>query len=152
LFPSHDQAELIESNKSELLQELEARHEAMEFPFGYHQEAHKYGMNHEVKFTWHYRGMLNKLSLRKMLKAHPDFNDYYITLNELDVVLKKLSTKWENGEWTRQINLDNGKRIRVYCTHPLEFNGRYITEMTEGELGKLYENEDPNINLDKMPF
>jgi len=24
--------------------------------------------------------------------------------------------------------------------------------MTEGELGKLYENEDPNINLDKMPF
>ena len=57
----------------------------MEFPFGYHQEAHTYGMNHEVKFTWHYRGMLNKLSLRKMLKAHPDFNDYYITLNELDV-------------------------------------------------------------------
>ena len=28
-----------------------------------------------------------------------------------------------------------GNRIRVYCTHPLEFNGRYITEMTEGELG-----------------
>ena len=24
-----------------------------------------------------------------MLKNHPDFNDYYITLNELDVVLKK---------------------------------------------------------------
>ena len=147
-----DKAELIESNKSELLQELEARHEAMEFPFGYHQEAHTYGMNQEIKFTWHYRGMINKLELRKMLKNHPDFKGYYITLNELDVILKKISTKWPNGEWTKQIVLDNHKRIRVYCTHPLEFNGRYITEMTEGELGKLYENEDPNINLDKMPF
>jgi hypothetical protein len=147
-----DKAELIESNKSELLQELEARHEAMEFPFGYHQEAHTYGMNQEIKFTWHYRGMINKLELRKMLKNHPDFKDYYITLNELDVILKKISTKWPNGEWTKQIVLDNHKRIRVYCTHPLEFDGTYITEMTEGQLGSLYENTDPNLNLDKMPF
>ena len=34
-------------------------------------------------------------------------------------------------------------------THPLEFNGKYITEMTEGELGSLYENIDMNINADK---
>ena len=93
-----------------------------------------------------------KLELRKMLKNHPDFKDYYITLNELDVILKKISTKWPNGEWTKQIVLDNHKRIRVYCTHPLEFDGTYITEMTEGQLGSLYENTDPNLNLDKMPF
>ena len=36
----------------------------------------------------------------------------------------------------------DGKKPRVYCTHPFEFNGKYITEMTEGELGKLYENKD----------
>ena len=24
--------------------------------------------------------------------------------------------------------------------------------MTEGQLGSLYENTDPNLNLDKMPF
>ena len=95
---------------------------------------------------------VNKLELRKMLKNHPDFKDYYITLNELDVILKKISTKWPNGEWTKQIVLDNHKRIRVYCTHPLEFDGTYITEMTEGQLGSLYENTDPNLNLDKMPF
>ena len=87
-----------------------------------------------------------------IVKNHPDFKDYYITLNELDVILKKISTKWPNGEWTKQIVLDNHKRIRVYCTHPLEFDGTYITEMTEGQLGSLYENTDPNLNLDKMPF
>ena len=34
----------------------------------------------------------------------------------------------------------------------IEFDGTYITEMTEGQLGSLYENTDPNLNLDKMPF
>ncbi len=96
----------------------EVEPEAMEFPFGYHQEAHTYGMNQEIKFTWHYRGMINKLELRKMLKNHPDFKDYYITLNELDVILKKISTKWPNGEWTKQIVLDNHKRIRVIVLIP----------------------------------
>ena len=146
---TQDKQELIDSNKGDFLQEMEARHEAMEFPFGYHQEATTYGMNREEKFTWHYRGMINKLQLRKMLKLHPDFKDIFFNLTEIDIVLKKISTKWHNGEWTKQIVLKNGKRIRVYCTHPLEFNGKYITEMTEGELGSLYENTDMNINADK---
>ena len=144
-----DKQELIESNKSEFLQEIEARHEAMEFPFGYHQEAKTYGMNRDEKFTWYYRGMLNKLQLRKMLKQVDDFKDIYFNLNEIDIVLKKISTKWPNGEWTKQIVLENGKRIRVYCCHPLEFGGTYITDMTEGELGKLYADKDMNINADK---
>ena len=63
--------------------------------------------------------------------------------------LKKISTKWPNGEWTKQIVLESGKRLRVYCCHPLEFGGTYITDMTEGELGKLYESKDMNINADK---
>ena len=61
--------------------------------------------------------------------------------------LKKLSTKWPNGEWTKQIVLSSGKRIRVYCTHPLSFEGDYITELTEGELGELYENTDMNLRF-----
>jgi len=58
------------------------------------------------------------------------------------LALKKISTKWPNGEWTKQIILSDGKKPRVYCTHPIEVNGTYITEMSEGELGKLYENKD----------
>ena len=61
---------------------------------------------------------------------------------EIELALKRVSTKWPNGEWTKQIVLSNGKRKRVYCTHPIEINGTYITEMTEGELGKLYEAKD----------
>ena len=146
---TQDKQDLIDSNKGDFLQEMEARHEAMEFPFGYHQEAKTYGMNREEKFTWFYRGMLNKLQLRKMLRQVDDFKDIYFNLNEIDIVLKKISTKWPNGEWTKQIVLESGKRLRVYCCHPLEFGGTYITDMTEGELGKLYESKDMNINADK---
>ena len=91
-----DKQELIESNKSEFLQEIEARHEAMEFPFGYHQEAKTYGMNREEKFTWYYRGMLHKLQLRKMLKLLPDFKDFYFNLYEIDIVLIKICLKEED--------------------------------------------------------
>jgi len=146
---TQDKADLIESNKSEFLQEMEARHEAMEFPFNYHEETKDYGMNRDTKFTWYYRGMLNKLQLRKMLSQVDDFKDIYFNLNEIDNVLKKVSTKWPNGEWTKQIVLSNGKRVRVYCTHPIKVNGQFLTEMTEGELGKLYENTDFNWVFDR---
>jgi hypothetical protein len=82
-----------------------------------------------------------------MLKQSEDFKGVFISLNDIDVVLKKLSTKWPNGEWTKQIVLSSGKRIRVYCTHPLSFEGDYITELTEGELGELYENTDMNLRF-----
>ena len=144
---THDKQELIDSNKSEFLQEMEARHEAMEFPFGYRDEVKMIGMTNDHLFTWHYRGMLNKLKLRQMLKQSEDFKGVFISLNDIDIVLKKLSTKWPNGEWTKQIVLSSGKRIRVYCTHPLSFEGDYITELTEGELGELYENTDMNLRF-----
>jgi hypothetical protein len=105
------------------------------------------GMTNDHLFTWHYRGMLNKLKLRQMLKQSEDFKGVFISLNDIDIVLKKLSTKWPNGEWTKQIVLASGKRIRVYCTHPLSFEGDYITELTEGELGELYENTDMNLRF-----
>ena len=73
------------------------------------------------------------------------FRDIYFSLNEIEIALKRISTKWPNGEWTKQIVLSNGKRIRVYCTHPIQVEGTYITEMSEGELGQLYEG-------DKVPF
>ena len=119
----------------------------MEFPFGYRDEVKTIGMTNDHLFTWHYRGMINKLKLRQMLKQSEDFKGVFISLNDIDVVLKKLSTKWPNGEWTKQIVLSSGKRIRVYCTHPLSFEGDYITELTEGELGELYENTDMNLRF-----
>ena len=82
-----------------------------------------------------------------MLKQSEDFKGVFISLNDIDIVLKKLSTKWPNGEWTKQIVLSSGKRIRVYCTHPLLYKDNYITELTEGELGELYENTDMNLRF-----
>ena len=137
-----DKQELIESNKGEFLQEMEERHNDNEFPFGDHQEWKGSGMNRDLVIDYKYRGMINKLNLRRVLKRSEEFRDVYFSLNEIELALKKLSTKWTNGEWTKQIVLSNGKRKRVYCTHPIEINGTYITEMTEGELGKLYETKD----------
>jgi len=38
---------------------------------------------------------------------------------------------------------------REYYTHPIKVNGQFLTEMTEGELGKLYENTDFNWVFDR---
>jgi len=140
-----DKQELIESNKGEFLQEIEERHANNEFPFGDHNEYKGFGMNKERIIDYKYRGMVNKLNLRRVLKKSEEFKDIYFSLNEIEIALKKISTKWPNGEWTKQIILSDGKKPRVYCTHPFKVNGRYIIEMTEGELGKLYE-------VDEVPF
>jgi hypothetical protein len=102
-------------------------------------------MNQEVAIDYKYRGMVNRLNLRRVLKKSEEFRDIYFSLNEIEIALKRISTKWPNGEWTKQIVLSSGKRIRVYCTHPIQVEGTYITEMSEGELGQLYEG-------DKVPF
>ena len=140
-----DKQELIESNKGEFLQEIEERHANNEFPFGDHKEHKGFGMNQEVAIDYKYRGMVNRLNLRRVLKKSEEFRDIYFSLNEIEIALKRISTKWPNGEWTKQIVLSSGKRIRVYCTHPIQVEGTYITEMSEGELGQLYEG-------DKVPF
>ena len=142
---TEDKQELIDSNKGEFLQEIEERHKNNEFPFGDHKEHKGFGMNQEVSIDYKYRGMVNRLNLRRVLKKSEEFKDIYFSLNEIEIALKKISTKWPNGEWTKQIVLSGGKRIRVYCTHPIEIEGTYITEMSEGELGQLYEE-------DKVPF
>ena len=140
-----DKQELIESNKGEFLQEIEERHANNEFPFGDHKEHKGFGMNQEVSIDYKYRGMVNRLNLRRVLKKSEEFKDIYFSLNEIEIALKKISTKWPNGEWTKQIILSDGKRIRVYCTHPIKINETYITEMTEGELGKLYEAKETHF-------
>jgi len=149
---TQDKLDLIESNKTEFIQEMEARFEDEVFPFGDLIEYEGFGMNQQRKFNYKYKGMINKLDLNKILKLSKDFKGVYFTLNTIESFLKSKNTKWENGEDTKQVVLSDGKRKRCYCMHPKEVldpNGnvteRYITELTEGELGKLYEEKDEEV-------
>ena len=135
---TQDKQELTESNKEEFLQEIEARHENNEFPFGDHVEHKGFGMNQEQIINYKYKGMINKLDIRRILKKSEEFESIYISLNEIEMALKKISTKWPNGEWTKQIILSDGKRIRVYCTHPIKINETYITEMTASKTVQVH--------------
>jgi len=139
---TQDKQELIDSNKGDFLQEIEARHENNEFPFGDHVEYGGFGMNQDRIIDYKYKGMINKLDIRRVLKKSEEFKDIFFNLTEIEIALKRVSTKWPNGEWTKQIVFSDGKRKRVYCTHPIEIDGTYITEMSEGELGKLYEKDE----------
>ena len=143
---TQDKQDLIESNKTEFIQEMEARFEDEVFPFGNQIEYEGFGMNKEIKFEYTYNGMINKLDLNKILKQSKEFKGIYFTLNTIESFLKSKNTKWENGDDTRQAVLKNGGKKRVYCMHPKEEldqngnpTGRYLTEYTEGELGRLYE-------------
>ncbi len=139
---TEDKQELIESNKSEFFQEMEVRYENKVFPFGDHKEYRGGGMNQETVINYHYNGMINKLDLRRVLKKSEEFRGIYFSLNDIDIFLKKISTKWNTGEYTKQIVLEDGSRPRVYCTHPYEIDGVYMTEMTDGALGRLYEKKE----------
>ena len=99
-------------------------------------------MNQETVINYHYNGMINKLDLRRVLKKSEEFRGIYFSLNDIDIFLKKISTKWNTGEYTKQIVLEDGSRPRVYCTHPYEIDGVYMTEMTDGALGRLYEKKE----------
>jgi hypothetical protein len=64
---TQDKQELTESNKEEFLQEIEARHENNEFSFGDHVEYQGFGMNKERVTDYKFKGMINKLDLRRVL-------------------------------------------------------------------------------------
>jgi hypothetical protein len=109
---TQDKQDLIESNKTEFIQEMEARFEDEVFPFGNLIEYEGFGMNKESKFEYIYNGMINKLDLNKILKQSKEFKGIYFTLNTIESFLKSKNTKWENGDDTRQAVLKNGGKKR----------------------------------------
>ena len=143
---TQDKEELINSNKGDFIQEMEARFENEEFPFGDHQEYKGYGLNKELHIDYYYNGMISSLDLKKLLKKSEEFKDVYFQLNDIVNFLKSHNTKWENGDETRQAVLPNGRKKRVYNMHPVCVDGSYLVDKTEGELGELYTRKT------KVPF
>lgn len=62
----------------------------------------------------------------------------YWGLSELTDYIKRRAIPWKNGKLTRQIKTSQGY-IRVYQTHPFTFNDKELQDLSEGELGSLFE-------------
>jgi hypothetical protein len=132
-----DKTELISANRNDLESLLDEAHSSESFPFGHINLFNPHKQEVE-NLQWYYNGMINIEDLFKALNKHPDYNKVFKSVSILTKYIKSKSTKWGNGEYTRQIIKPDGKKKRVYQTHPYEHDGKYLVDMTEGELGKLY--------------
>jgi hypothetical protein len=148
-----DKQELIDSNKDDFIVEMDERLLNDEFPFCNHLEYKGYGINKEQVLDWKYNGLINALDLRRALNKVDEFKDLFFNLHTISSYLKTKNTKWLDKEDTRQAVLSDGKKKRLYCIGNKEIldeqdipTGRYILELTEGELGTLYEAKE------KAPF
>ncbi len=148
-----DKQELIDSNKDDFIVEMDERLLNDEFPFCNHLEYKGYGINKEQVLDWKYNGLINALDLRRALNKADEFKDLFFNLHTISSYLKTKNTKWLDKEDTRQAVLSDGKKKRLYCIENKEIldeqdipTGRYILELTEGELGALYEAKE------KAPF
>ena len=135
---TEDKQELIESNKGDFQQEMEARFENEEFPFGDHKEYKGGGMSKELVFDYKYNGLVSLLDLKRILKRSEEFKEIFFQINDITSFLKSKNTKWANGDDTRQAVLPDGKKKRVYNMHPVCVDGSHLVDKTEGELGEIY--------------
>jgi hypothetical protein len=94
--------------------------------------------NGELGEYWPYYGFLNTKRTFFALKKHEDFKNLFFKLDDVEFFLKEKSCKWPNGNQTFQLRCSNG-RPRVYLLEHLEHNNQLITDMTDKQLGQLYE-------------
>ena len=95
--------------------------------------------NGELGEYWSYYGFLNTKKTFFALKKHEDFKNLFFKLDDVEFFLKEKSCKWPNGNQTFQLRCPNGSRPRVYLLEHLEHNNQVITDMTDKQLGQLYE-------------
>ena len=135
-----DKEELIKANKSEFEKLMDKTFEDLSFPFG--NQVSKEG----VHYT--YKGLMHTLTLYKNLKASSLFKGTFFKIDNVEDYLKAKCIPWPNNKTTKQIITLSGA-IRVYLTHNWTLKEKHLREMTEGELGKLWDVEPGKEDLNK---
>ena len=138
-----DKEELIENNKDDITALLSLAYENKEFPFADEKQEVGFGPNVETVFEYIYRGVIHPLKLFQVLRKHPDYRGIYFTKADIETFIKEHSTVWPNGQLTKQAKSEDGKRLRLYCTH-VETHGtnadpeKLNIDLSETELYRLY--------------
>jgi len=102
-----------------------------------------------------YKGIVNALHFYKCLKASELFKGLFYKLDDVINYLKSKCIPWnKNKDTTKQIISSEGK-IRVYLIHNWKVKGKPLIEMSETELGHLWdvtpEKGDINKFVQEMP-
>ena len=86
-----------------------------------------------------YKGIVNALHFYKCLKASELFKGLFYKLDDVINYLKSKCIPWnKNKDTTKQIISSEGK-IRVYLIHNWKVKGKPLIEMSETELGHLWD-------------
>ncbi|WP_440634294.1 primase-helicase family protein [Candidatus Pelagibacter sp. HIMB1746] len=127
---------IIYANKDDFVKVMDECFADKTFPFC-SEWTKKY--NGDLDEYWSYEGFLNTKKTFFALKKHQDFKNLYFNLESVESYLKDNCCKWPNGKLTVQLRCANGSRPRVYLMEHREHEGKLITDMTDRELGILYE-------------
>jgi len=142
-----DKEELIKANKSDFEKLMDLAFDDQRFPFG--NQVSKDGT------FYAYKGIVNALHFYKCLKASELFKGLFYKLDDVINYLKSKCIPWnKNKDTTKQIISSEGK-IRVYLIHNWKVKGKPLIEMSETELGHLWdvtpEKGDINKFVQEMP-
>ena len=147
---TEDKENMLEANKGEFDKIMDMNHEGLSFPFG--SKVNRDGTNHYM-----YKGLINLSDTYKAMMKDETFRQsrhMYWGITELTDRIKKLSLPWRyKGEQPvikKQIKSVRGY-LQVYLTHNFTDNkGKRLSDMSEGELGKLYDSQPSTDELNKM--
>jgi len=148
-----DKENMILANRTDFEKLMDTAREERSFPFGNYVLVNN---KHEhIGERYIYKGIFNIKMLKRNLNAHPEFKinaKMYYGLDEVEDYVKSISTDWPNGEHTKQMELNNGTRPRVYLAEPnwtlnsgITGEGRNgnetipLSRATAKQLGALYE-------------
>ena len=132
---------------------MDTAREERNFPFGNYVLVNN---KHEhIGERYIYKGIFNIKMLKRNLNAHPEFKinaKMYYGLDEVEDYVKSISTDWPNGDTTKQMELKDGTRPRVYLVEQnwtlnsgITGQGRNgnetipLSRATAKQLGALYE-------------
>lgn len=141
---NEDKEELIKNNRDDFQDLMDSCLDNIRFPFA--NQMSKEGVHYV------YKGLMNAHDLFEALKSSQKFSKTYFKLSNVEDYLKEKCTLWDEGNsksTTKQIITSRGK-IRAYLIHNWSQHGKNLIDMTEGELGKLYEMEPGKGDINKM--
>ena len=151
-----DKEAMILANRTEFEKKLDMAREERSFPFGnYTLVNHK---EEPIGERYIYKGLFNIKHLLRNLEAHPEFKrggKMYYGIDEVTDYVKKICTPFPNGENTKQMELKNGTRPRVYLIEPnwtLKDGSIPLSRATPQQLGELWELEPghEDMHIDKV--
>ena len=151
-----DKEAMILANRTEFEKKMDMALEERSFPFGnYLMMSSK---NEPIGERYIYKGIFNIKHLLRNLEAHPEFKKggkMYYGLDEVTAYVKSICIPFPNGENTKQMELKNGTRPRVYLREQnwtLKDGAVPLSRATPQQLGELWELEPGHEDqyLDKV--